>query len=700
MNTKYFAILIIINVSLIFSDECDNIMVEYLKAYNPLNFSNPVVNSGTGYNDFGKYDLCLDSKFKYYLQKITFKNTKDEFFPTFDAYVGLCIPDVCYNETKFEGWRDFMVKYTGIKKENIEIIKSLEENEKYTKFDLISIIFLIFSFIFVIFSTGIVLLVIHFIKNDKKNQVEEIEGRESEKSQSRQIKQDEQFMNISGNINISVSSSSIERPSVSTQKEVPSFPEIEKTNCFIKLLENLFDFENNWMKMTRIPKEKNIKIIYGIKAVSMFIVIFSSMISFFSSYSIPIRNPEGLLEYVRSFIWQFFFNNSICYDILFFISAFYLSFRALSDVNVDNKSLKFYIKKIIHQFLKWYPIYIITFIFFWKIFPYLMTGPVSGYLFNNDIESCNSNYPFILSLVQNFTFNFFSFTNDNYNYNYHCFSYSWYIANLFHYYVIGTFLIYLYQKNWKIFYSIFSLLFFAVCGVELFVLINYKFGITFYEQMMENEGHYFELYYSKFYTRIPPYLIGLICGIWYYNSTKNETWITKLNSKTYIQIIVIISSYIILLASIFGMYFAYTRSHFQFVREIGLIGSVIYNFIVRKISIFVLFIAMTALLSGKFYYIGGFLSEDCFGYLNKSTIPAYLVHQMIIRFVLLNARYQLYFDGWYFLFYGTATLALSYVIGFFMYLLFGLPMHNLKKYLFDKNPSEEYDKLKYIEEKS
>ena len=160
----------------------------------------------------------------------------------------------------------------------------------------------------------------------------------------------------------------------------------------------------------------------------------------------------------------------------------------------------------------------------------------------------------------------------------------------------------------------------------------------------------------------------------------------------------IISSYIILLASIFGMYFAYTRAHFQFVREIGLIGSVVYNFMIRKISIIALFMAMTALLSGKFYYIGGFLSEDCFGYLNKATIPAYLVHQMIIRFVLLNARYQLYFDGWYFLFYGTATLALSYVIGFFVYLLFGLPMHNLKKYLFNINPSENYDNLKYIEE--
>ena len=91
-------------------------MVEYLKSYNPLNFSNPVVNSGTGYNDFGKYDLCLDAKFKYYLNKITFNTTSDTVVPTFDAYVGLCIPEICYDDTILENWKGFLNKYTGIKK--------------------------------------------------------------------------------------------------------------------------------------------------------------------------------------------------------------------------------------------------------------------------------------------------------------------------------------------------------------------------------------------------------------------------------------------------------------------------------------------------------------------------------------------------------------------------------------------------------
>ena len=75
-------------------------------------------------------------------------------------------------------------------------------------------------------------------------------------------------------------------------------------------------------------------------------------------------------------------------------------------------------------------------------------------------------------------------------------------------------------------------------------------------------------------------------------------------------------------------------------------------------------------------------------------MAAYLVSHLIIRYILLNARYQLYFDGWYFLFYGTATIALSYVIGFFMHFLMVLPFKNLKKYIFDTEISNEYDKLR------
>ena len=53
--------------------KCKEILENYMKNFNLMDINNPLVASGTGYNDFGKYDMCLEIKdTKYYLNKITF----------------------------------------------------------------------------------------------------------------------------------------------------------------------------------------------------------------------------------------------------------------------------------------------------------------------------------------------------------------------------------------------------------------------------------------------------------------------------------------------------------------------------------------------------------------------------------------------------------------------------------------------------
>ena len=332
------------------------------------------------------------------------------------------------------------------------------------------------------------------------------------------------------------------------------------------------------------------------------------------------------------------------------------------------------------------------FIIYWKFFIYIIDGPVGGYLFNNEIDSCNENYPFILSMLPNLTLNFFSSKGTPY----HCFLYSWFISNEFHFYIIGVILLYIYKKNYKVFYPIFIFLFLSFCSIEIFILYKYEYGVTFYEQHHKNYNHYIENYYTKLYTRITPFLIGLLCGIIYTNryNSNSVNIITNINKSTTIQVTLLSISYIIMVLIIFGVYFIYAQSHTEFVKNINLVSKVMINFLFRKFYVICLFLIMIPLLSSKFYYLGGYLSENCFGYLNKITMAAYLVSHLIIRYILLNARYQLYFDGWYFLFYGTATIALSYVIGFFMHFLMVLPFKNLKKYIFDTEISNEYDKLR------
>ena len=91
-----------------------------------------------------------------------------------------------------------------------------------------------------------------------------------------------------------------------------------------------------------------------------------------------------------------------------------------------------------------------------------------------------------------------------------------------------------------------------------------------------------------------------------------------------------------------------------------------------------------------FYYIGGFLNNKCFAYVNKIFLGCILIQPIIIRYILLNARYQLYFDGWYILFYGMATFALSILINTILSLLFQIPFKQFRLFLFPELQNKKY----------
>jgi hypothetical protein len=95
-------------------------------------------------------------------------------------------------------------------------------------------------------------------------------------------------------------------------------------------------------------------------------------------------------------------------------------------------------------------------------------------------------------------------------------------------------------------------------------------------------------------------------------------------------------------------------------------------------------------LKNLFYYIGGFLNAKFFAYVNKLNLGCILIQPIIIRYILLNARYQLYFDGWYILFYGMATFALSIIISMILSLLFQIPFKQFRLLLFPELQHKEY----------
>lgn len=670
MRKAIALIITILAISSVYSDECDDLLLEFIKGYNPMNVTNPITSAGTGYNDFGKYDLCLEGGFKYYLHRFQLNNTEDNFVKTFQVYMGLCIPEVCYSDEKFEDIRSFISKYTSIPEESIQIIKTLDENKKNQHFKAFTITVIIFIIIIFILTSGIIVGSIQFLSSKKGTAVQS----------------DESLVQEGNNITIS----SEERPSIPIKGDVTELENKVKTRSFLGFLEACFDSPKNWVTLVELPKEKDIKAVYGIFTITFIILTFIKMSYMFTSYPIPIRNPEGTLEYVRNFIWQMVFNGDFCYDVLFFISGFYLAYKTAKSEEI--LTVIFVLKKILFKFLKLYPLYLITFLVYWKIFPFFLDGPVGGYLFNNEVNSCKKNWPFIVYMLQDLTY---GALGKEANQNYNCFEWSWFIAALIHYYIIGIFLMFIYKKSHFAFYITVAGGLVAFLGIEISILAVFKYGITYYQNQVLNENYYFEYYYSKAYTRISTYLLGLLLGAFYYSQQKPERSLIKsIEASAAINIPLYILGIVLILGITLISYAGYNQDHTAMLKNVPLALSVLYNCFSRKLYVISVFLIMIPLLKKDYYYFGGFLNDDTLAYLNKMKYSSYLVMPIVLRFILLNARYQLYFDGWYILFYGIATVALSYVFGCVISLLLYVPMINIKRYCCSE-PSD----YKSIEEK-
>lgn len=635
--------------------KCKEIFENYLKNFNLMDISNPLVASGTGYNDFGKYDMCLEIKdSKYYLNKITFRTSGNEMLNKYDVYIGLCIPEECYEyEKENEYIRSLIKKWLQLKDEDIENIYTNNYNNEIYKLDNLAVFSAILFLTILMFSSGL----FKYIFEYKKNKKEIIEISDINNSNLNNEKKNEE--NLSKNPLL----------------------------CFVN---KIFDFNYNFERITSIPKERDIKLIYGLKSVSFFIIIFISMSYMFVAYQLPIRNPEGSLRYMRNIFWQFIFNNNFLYDIIFFTSAFYIAYKYTKNTENRNYDLKYFILKIFQKITRIYPVYIIIFLFYYKFFGYFLDGPISGYFFKKELDDCKKNSYNVFLMLQDFLL---GVPKKSDNYNYYCFEWGWFFSAYFHYYIIGCLLMYLYLKNKNSFYLVNSILLFAFITVELIQLIVQKFKITFYENFLNNKHFYYEIYYSKFYNRIIPYLFGIIAGIWYANQNKNMNgFINKNKDNIKINLLLYCFGVNLMILVIILPYFAYPQSNDKILEEkSNNFVCILYNFLSRKIFIFGLFLMMLPLLKNNFYYFGGFLTDDCFGKLNKLLLCTYLIHPILLRFILLNARYQLYFDGWYILFYGTACMVLSIFFGYIFCLFFEIPMDNFKKYYFSN-----YEKINYI----
>jgi len=103
-----------------------------------------------------------------------------------------------------------------------------------------------------------------------------------------------------------------------------------------------------------------------------------------------------------------------------------------------------------------------------------------------------------------------------------------------------------------------------------------------------------------------------------------------------------------------------------------------YHFFSKKVYIVGLFMFSFPLMLGNLYIFGGWLASDFFLPLAKLSFSVYIIHPFLIKYVIFNVRYGIYFNGFSLILQGTAFVVASYTCAIVACTLFEMPFQNVR----------------------
>lgn len=160
---------------------------------------------------------------------------------------------------------------------------------------------------------------------------------------------------------------------------------------------------------------------------------------------------------------------------------------------------------VLHRYLRIIPAYLIAIFICWKIMN--LTG--SGPLWPNYVTSSNEcDYMWRnLLLVENL----FSLWDDKH----YCFGWGWYLSNDFQIFFASLFAFFLYGVKPILGKLMIILMMVGTLAAGLGLVIDKEYGIYPYDIFTFLFSDFFSKYYTKPWYRAPPYLFGILFGMYY-----------------------------------------------------------------------------------------------------------------------------------------------------------------------------------------
>jgi hypothetical protein len=654
-------LIITINFKVTSSKNCSEILKENFIYYNPMNITNPWFSTGIGYNEMGKYENCQR------LNNTKFISFEFKFVVTQPAvlkqqiFMGLCLPLECADRTELDSLRDFLINKTGISSDSILFIDNDEESLISKKFDIWTIIGISFLSVYFIIGSGILYHILSLCY--KKNPYQRISSFNSANffQSDKELKNDS-FNVIESNLPLNISYSNETK---------------EKFEEKLHLID-VINYHKNYEFLFSNVDDKGQEEIRYLNAISFFLSLFYMEYQLVVLiFWVPIRNPLSIFDAFQVPTLQLIFNSDFSTDLFITTSGFIISFLGINNLqNWKNSNfLEVFFEFILNIFKTW-PLIVGSLFFYWKIFPYFIDGPLSSYLLNMELDSCNVEYPYIMSLINNFTYGSFE---SSYPF---CISWTWFLINILQYSFVGLCLVFIYAKKPAYFYPIFFTISFVFMVIEAWIILDNKFGVNIAE--IKIDVNYFKFYYFKFYTRISPYLMGFLFGILFakYKISLKEnkfddlrTFFDEIKHNSFISFLFLFFGFLIMLFFILITSWSYLEYKWYDTLKF------FYLFLAKKLFCLGCFMFCIPFMLGSSTKLAWMLDNYIIHVLSKIRVSAIIIMGFFCRLYLFDKRDYFFYNSFANILIGVSLITCSFIIGLFVTVIFEIPLIKFSEYL-------------------
>uniref|UniRef100_A0A7M5UX06 Nose resistant-to-fluoxetine protein N-terminal domain-containing protein n=2 Tax=Clytia hemisphaerica TaxID=252671 RepID=A0A7M5UX06_9CNID len=447
----------------------------------------------------------------------------------------------------------------------------------------------------------------------------------------------------------------------------PAPPKMTRGNGLIQFLVCFSILKNTRTLISTSAPKDSIRSINGIRAISMTWVILGH-VYFFGILTAP-DNIVGVFKVNERFTFQAIANAYVSVDSFFFLSGFLVAYITLKKMDKMNGSLNFF-AFVLHRFIRLTPSYMFAIFIQTSLYPYIVNSP-DGLLVRAGAKNDQCHTHWWSNLL---------YINNIYPWKMaeECLGWSWYLANDMQFFVISPlFLFFMYRYKLKgalisigsgiLLSTIATIAIVAGKGLPSLISIAWLPGVPANDRAQV--GIFGDDVYVKPWTRINPYLIGLLFGFLFsrkiYLTRKPNFAITFMGWAV---------------ATAIGMSIIY--GPYSVFKPGGQLFDTAQNVLYGAFSRLAWALALAWVVYACQYRMGGwvnsFLSWSLWIPIGRLTYGAYLLHPIILNYYYKTMEKPWHFQDDTAIFAYLSVLMMSYMFAFLLSLLIDLPVYNLE----------------------